>query len=242
MPRHAVSKSRKGRGGSSSSSSSHTTDLAIAQSAQVVGKAQVITPKADFDRRAPSWMLVQTPPRNLRNQIMWVQGKYQLVVTISNTVPTEKNFTFQFTDLPDLVGLASYFDQFCIYCVTVNLTPDFEGAGSTLYTFGSVVTAIDYDNVAALGAFAQVESFNSAVVAELASGQSIQRYIKPTVAPALYTTAAAFSGYGVQRLWIDSASTGVPHYGFRSLYISNSVSGLSVTYDINMVVGVRNNF
>lgn len=233
---------RANKKGSKSSSSTSITDRAIAQSTQVVGRAQVQVPGADFGRRAPSWTLTQTPPRALRNQIIWVQGKYQITQTISNSVPTEKNFTFQFTDLPDLVGLASYFDQYCIYSTTVNLTPDFEGAGSTLYTFGSVVTAIDYDSVSALGAFAQVESYNSAVVTELVSGQSVQRYIKPCVAPALYNTASAFSGYGIQRLWVDSASTGFPHYGFRSIFISNTVSGLSVTFDCNMIVGLRNNY
>lgn len=200
----------------------------------------VITPQADFDRRVQSWMLSQTPPRNLRNQIIWVQGKLQTTLTISNTVPTENNFAFRFNDLTDLVGLAAFFDQYCIYSCTVNITPDFEGAGSTLYTFGSVATAIDYDNINA-SSFAGVEAFNSCVVCELTPGQSLQRYVKPCVAPALYTTASAFSGYGVQRLWIDSAVTTVPHYGLRTYFISNTVSGLSCSYDFNYVVGLRNN-
>jgi len=228
---------RKRRDGGSQSA----TDRHIAQSAQVVGRGEVIVPSADFGRKAPSWMLTQTPPRNLRNQIIWVQGKLQTSLSISNTVPTESNVFFKFSDLTDLVGLAGFFDQYCIYSVTVNVTPDFEGAGSTLYTFGSVATAIDYDNITNLGQFALLEAYNSCVVAELTPSQSLQRYLKPCVAPALYTTTPAFSGYGVQRMWIDSSVTSVPHYGFRSIYISNSVSGLSVTYDFNYVVGLRNN-
>jgi hypothetical protein len=127
----------------------------------------VIVPQADFDRKVPSWLLNQTPPRDLRSQIYWIQGKRQTTVTISNSVPTESNFSFQFQDLVDLYLLTTYFDQYCIYSVTVNITPDFEGAGSTLYTFGSVATAIDYDNTTNLGTFAAVESYNSCVVAEL---------------------------------------------------------------------------
>jgi len=227
---------------SSGQNSSQSVDRAIAQSAQVAGKAFVEAPSQDFSRKMPSWLLIQHPPKQIRNQLIWIQGKRQVQLTISNSVPTEQNFSFQFQDLTDLVGLATYFDQYCIYSITANITPDFEGAGSTLYTFGTCATAIDYDNTTTLsGGFAAIEAYATCVIFEMSSGQSLTRYIKPCVAPALYTSAAAFSGYGVQRLWVDSATPNVPHYGFRSLYISNTVSGLSVTYDFNYVVGLRNN-
>jgi hypothetical protein len=225
----------------SGQNSARATDRAIAQSSQVVGRGEVIVPAADFDRTVPSWRLIQHPPKNLRSQLMWIQGKRQQVLTISNAVPTENNISFQFQDLTDLNGLAPFFDQYCIYSVTVNITPDFEGAGSTLYTFGAVATAIDYDNTNALGSFPALEAFASCVVCELTPSQSLQRYVKPCVAPALYTSGAAFSGYGVERLWIDSSTPNVPHYGFRSIFISNTVSGLSCTFDFNYVIGLRNN-
>lgn len=201
----------------------------------------VQAPQQDFDRRVPSWMLTQTPPKSIRNQIYWIQGKLQTQLTISNSVPTESNYPFQFADLVDLVGLAAFFDQYCLYSVTVNITPDFEGAGSTLYTFGSCVTAIDYDNTTNLGVRDKVLAFSSAVVTELNTGQSVQRYIKPCVAPALYSTGASLSGYGVSRMWVDSNVTTVPHYGFRSFFVSNTVNGLSVTNDFTYIVGLRNN-
>jgi hypothetical protein len=197
-------------------------------------------PQADYERGVPSWDLVQHPP-SLRNNITWVQGKVQIVQTISNSVPTEANQQFQLSFLADLVGLASYFDQYCIYAITASIAPSFEGAGSALYTFGTCITAIDYDNVSNLGSFAAVEAYNSAVVLEMTSGNAIQRFLKPCVAPALYTAGASFSGYGVKRMWIDSSVTTVPHYGLRILFISNSVSGLTATIDLNYVVGFRNN-
>jgi len=237
-----MNKRRQAKKSQRGNSSAYNTDRAIAQSAQVVGRAEVIVPGADFDRKVPSWQLVQAPPKNLRSQLYWIQGKRQQVLTISNSVPTENNVSFQFQDLADLYGLATYFDQYCLYSVTVNITPDFEGAGSTLYTFGAVATAIDYDNTNSLsGGFVALEAFNSCVVAELTPSQSLQRYIKPCVAPALYTSGAAFSGYGVQRLWVDSATPNVLHYDFRSIFISNTVSGLSCSIDYNYVVGLRNN-
>jgi hypothetical protein len=236
----ASRKRKQNKNGGRFNSSQSRVDQHLAQSAEVVGRGMVEVPRQDFDRRAPSWQLTQSPPMQIRNQLIWVQGKRQVTVAISNSVPTEPNFSFQFGDLTDLVGLSQFFDQYCIYSVTTNITPDFEGAGSTLYSFGSVVTAIDYDNVTALGAQALILAFSSAVICELNTGQSLQRYVKPTVSSALFSSGA-FSGYGVQRMWVDSTQTNVPHYALRSFYTGNTVSGLSVTYDFNYVIGLRNN-
>jgi hypothetical protein len=213
----------------------------IAQSSQVAGKAMVLAPSTDYTRRQPSFQLIQNPPKNFMEQIHWVRGKTQAVVTISNTVPTESNYVFTFSGLTDLVGLNAFFDQYCIYSVAVSISPSFEGAGSTLYTFGTCYTAIDYDNVTTLGSAPLIEAYNSCVTFEMSAGQSIQRFYKPCVAPAIYNSSGAFSGYGVSRCWIDSAQTNVPHYGFRSFFISNTVSGLSCTFDFDVVVGLRNN-
>jgi len=229
-------KSRRG-----TRNSSKSVDREITSSSQVAGKGMTLAPALDYTRRQPSFQLVQTPPRNFMDQIHWVRGKVQSTITVSNTAPTESNYTITLSGLVDLVGLASYFDQYCIYSLTANISPSFEGAGSTLYTFGTCFTAIDYDNVTPLGSVSAIEAYNSCVVFEMSAGQSIQRFLKPCVAPALYNSSAAFSGYGVARTWIDSASTGVPHYGFRTFFISNTVSGLSCTVDLDVVVGFRNN-
>jgi len=221
---------------------SNAVDQMIVRSSYVVGVAENEFPAQDLLRPMPSWLLTQSPSKNFLNQITWVQAKKQIVTSISNSVPTESNLTFHLSDLPDILGLAGFFDQYCIYAVTVSIHPSFEGAGSTLYTFGTVVTAIDYDNAGTLGSIDAVESYGSAVTHELSPGQGIQRFIKPCVAPALYTSSASFSGYGVQRLWVDSSVTSVPHYGFRSFFVSNTVSGLSCTFDLNYVIGFRNNF
>jgi hypothetical protein len=218
------------------------TDQRIAQSSEVVGKAEVLVPSADFTRRPINFQIVQTPPRNLVQKIAWIQGKHQTVTTISTTAPTEANHSFQLADLVTLSGLSAYFDQYCIYSVTVNITPSYEGAGSTLYTFGTVFTAIDYDSVATGLSSDQIQAFSTCVTFEMSPGQGIQRYIKPCVAPALYATYGTILGYAIGRMWVDSANTSVPHYGFRSLFISNSVVGLSVTFDFNYVIGLRNNF
>jgi hypothetical protein len=219
------------------------TDREIAQSSQVVGRAFVLAPAVDYRRKQLSFALNQSPPLNFRELITWVRAKHSVSITISNSVPTENNVIFHLSDFSGISGIAAFFDQYAIYSATASITPSFEGAGSTLYTFGTCFTAIDYDNVNALGSADAIQSFNSCVTFEMSPGQSIQRFLKPCVAPAVYTTAGSgtFSGYGVARMWIDSAVTNVPHYGFRSYFIGNSVSGLSCTFDYDVVIGLRNN-
>jgi hypothetical protein len=240
MPSRRKSKSGASSRGRASTRGSRSIDTEIVKSSVVVGVAENVFPPADLEAPIPNWDLVQRPP-SLRNNITWVQGKLQNIVTVSNSVPTETNIQFRLSDLVDLVGLAGFFDQYCIYAATVSVHPSFEGAGSTLYTFGSIVTAIDYDNVGALGSFDAVASYQSSHIFEMSPGQAVQRFIKPCVAPALYAAGGTFSGYGVKRLWVDSAVTTVPHYGFRSIAISNTVSGLSLTFDVDLVLGFRNN-
>jgi hypothetical protein len=231
----------KPRGGGGLKKTARAVDRELVNSSYVVGRAEVIFPKADLEAPLPDWKLTQHPP-SLRGNITWVVGRLQTILTISNSVPTENNVAFRLSDLVDLVGLAAFFDQYCIYAVTVNVTPNFEGAGSTLYTFGTCVTAIDYDNINNLGSLQAIEAFQTAETFEMAAGQSIQRFIKPAVAPALYTTGSpALAGYSVQRMWVDSSDTGVPHYGFRSFFVSNTVAGNSVVNDFTYVVGFRNN-
>lgn len=240
MPKRAKKRNNnQGRGGSSSSSA-RAIDRLIGQSSNVVGRAEANVPSSDYERGSPSWQIVQHPP-SLRNNITWVQGKVQITQAISNSTPTEANQDFRLSYVTDLAGLASYFDQYCIYAITVSVAPSWEGAGSTLYNFGTCITAIDYDNVNNLSSFTAVEAYQSAVVLEMSPGNAIQRFLKPCVAPALYTSAGSFSGYGVERLWVDSSVTTVPHYGLRVFFISNTVSGLSATIDVNYVIGFRNN-
>jgi len=232
---------KKSKNGRKGNKGGNTTLHLVAQSSQVVGKALVNAPQMDFVNKPINWRLTQSPPRNFLSIPHWVQGKVNFSVTLSNTVPVESNQQFNLGQVTDLVGLAGFFDQYCIWAVTVSISPLFEGAGSALYSFGTCVTAIDYDNISNVGAQAAVLAFGTAVVSELNVDSSIQRVIQPTVAPALYTSGASFSGYGVERAWVDSSVTTVPHYGLRAIFNGNTVSGCMVAFDVNYVFGFRNN-
>lgn len=157
--------------------------------------------------------------------------------SISTSVPVEYNYSFTIaTVTPEYSVLTSLFDQYCIHSVIVHLnTLNFSTNSGTA---GRVTTAIDYDNVATLGSEASVQEFSSAQTVEISPGLSIERAINPCVDPQLYQTAG--TGYGAARMWVDSASTAVQHYGFRSYWSNNTVSSLSFDLIVTTIIGFRN--
>jgi len=216
-------------------------DAMIVASSRSTGAGLVNFVKEDLTRRQARWLLTETPPMNISNQIHWVKATSQFArQSVSNTVQTEANFSFALSDLNGVVGLSGFFDQYCIYSVTCSLTPNYIVGSSNTQGFGSLCTAIDYDNIANLGTITAVAAFGTSNMMELSMGVSVQRFIKPAVATALYS-GSAFSNFGIGRTWVDSVNTSTPHYGIRSIYANNQVSGLIVDYDFTYVVGFRNN-
>jgi hypothetical protein len=211
-------------------------------SSRTASAAQTQFPKEDLVRRNRSWLLTQSPPRSIANQIYWVRGNFQLAAGtgISNSVPSELNFSFAFSDLVDNVGLATYFDQYCIYSVVITVTANYIASNTNSTGFGTCTTAIDFDNVTPLGSYPLIVAYESAQTTELTLGTSIQRLIHPCVAQAVYS-GSAFSNFAVSRTWIDSTNTSTPHYGFRSIFVNNGVAGFKVDYNASYIVGLRNN-
>jgi len=215
-------------------------DRELVASSRTTGKESTNFPAEDMLRSAPSMSLTQTPPKNIRGQIHWVQAQYSRVSTLSNTVNSEVNYTFALSDISSLNGLTGYFDQYCIYAVVVTVQCNDVGVSATTET-GRGYTAIDYDNIANIGSEAAIQAFGTCVA--FVPGRSVQqRLIKPCVAPAIYNTGSVFTGYGVARAWLDCSSNQIPHYGFRSYFAANGVSGLNIDYIITYIIGFRNNY
>lgn len=213
-------------------------DSLMVSNATTGPRDQTQFPREDLLRRQGSWLLTQTPPRSIGNHITWVSGRSESTVTLSTSAPVENNFSFAATDIPQLSGLLGYFDQYCIYSVLVAV--NFNYNGTTPGALGTMVTAIDYDNVTNLGTFNAIESYQSAVVTKVTPMVSLVRLIKPAVATALYS-GASFNNFGILRAWVDSASSAAPHYGFRSFFISTSSTTVVATFDKTYVIGFRNN-
>jgi len=214
-------------------------DRQIIHSGRTMGAADTNFPSEDLLRSAPSMTLSQTPPKNIRGQIHWIQYQSQRTQTLSASATTEVNYSFSLSEVSSISGLTAFFDQYCIYAISITVQCNDVGVSATTET-GRAYTAIDYDNINALGSEAAIQAFGTCVQFVPGRG-SVQRFFKPCVAPAVYNTGGTFTGYGVSRSWLDCASAAIPHYGYRSFYAANSVSGLNIDHAITYVVGFRNN-
>jgi hypothetical protein len=153
------------------------------------------------------------PPRQLLNQLFFVRQETTSTITASATTATETNISFTATlDMQQSAQYLAIFDQYYLHCAIVTITNDIviTGSGNDLPL---VYTAIDFDNVNALGSIQAIQAFGTVNQDVLAPGKSVTRVIMPCIS----TSASTFTGAAVTRLWVDSAFPNVPFYGFRSI-------------------------
>jgi len=208
----------------------------IASSHHSAAPASVVTVSQDFKPKIPSWQLTQKPPMNIRSMLYWVQENVQTNFSVSSST-VESNYAFQISAINAVSSYLAIFDQYCIYAVYVRLIPNSEYPTSG--TLGSLATAIDYDNVNNLGSWSGIQDYGTVNVTQVESGVSVERYLEPCAAPALYNSAGAFTGFGVGRFWLDSANSGIPHYGFRT-YVNGSTINYTMLVNVTYILGFRN--
>jgi hypothetical protein len=196
---------------------------------------QLIT--ADFSYRPPSGVYNAKPPKVIGNQIHFIRNLYLLTVQSSTTAIVESNYSF--TASPYMSGFANYlavFDQYFLHSVVCTVTSDYTAANNNTDPL-QIVTAIDFDNVSALGSVANLLGFNTAVQSILLPGKSVTRVIMPCNS----TNLQGGAGAGVTRTWVDAALPSVPFFGFRSI-ISASGTTAAVSYAFSLTWALRNNF
>jgi len=191
----------------------------------------------DLRPRMPNWSLTQNPPLNFLNGIHWIQDNYFGSFSVASSGITESNFSFQLNQVNDYTSYQQVFDQYCIYSVCARITPNVISASTG--GMGVLATAIDYDSVANLASFSSIQDFGTCNVVQVTPGISVERYLKPCVAPAVYNYGGGFNGYGTSRLWLDSASSGIAHYGLRIIF-SGATVAYSGSVQITLVLGFRN--
>jgi hypothetical protein len=198
-----------------------------------------VTNPTDLNAKPRNWLITESPPKNFWNKVYWLKKTVTLVnaASLSTSVPVEGNLSFTVQSLfPEYATILSLFDQYCIHTVVVHLNLDSVGASSGSY--GRCTTAIDFDNVANLGGETLVQDFSTAQTVDLSPGLCIERVIQPTVDPVIYQVSG--SGYGVGRMWCDSASSSIPHYGFRAFFAQNTISGTTYDVVVTSIIGLRN--
>jgi len=232
---------RSKRSSRSTKKSGNPVDHLIARSHVATSSANRVSVPADFTQRPIRMNITQSPPKNLLNQIHWIQQSVTLrnggVVSGGNV---EDNWSFKLNDLNQYAAITAMFDQFCIYSVVFNVVIS-PSSGAVSNNLGRVTTAVDYDNVSNLGSEVALQQYASAQTVEVTSGMAVQRYVKPCVTPDVYVVAG--TGYAVARCWLDNASNSVlvPHYGVRVYF---QITGASTPFDYDIIatytIGCRN--
>jgi hypothetical protein len=112
-------------------------------------------------------------------------------------------------------GAASVWDQYRIDAIRFSITPENNAVGLVTNSTTNLVDlhcVIDYDDSTALTSAAAALGYSNCMV--LSPGESGERVFQPRAALAAY--AGAFTNFGnVGGMWIDSASSGVQHYGVK---------------------------
>lgn len=227
MPGRPTSKHGKRAQGSRGASKPTNSRLPFVKMGMAGTSAADEFVRSDLSLRPVASAYTASPPRNLSSKIWWVRANTQQVVTTSTTVVTENNISF--TANPFLTQYASWlalFDQYFLDHVVVTVANNSPEGGTAACP--QLYTAIDFDNVSALGTLAAISQFNTCHVSTLAPGNSVTRLVRPCNASYLGANATA----GVTRSWVDSTFNGVPFYGYR-LIVNNTVAA-TVQLDVTI--------
>jgi hypothetical protein len=220
-------------------------DSLIVTSHHAAARGDYLFDAADLSRTRLSWSLTQSPPKNFLTQPHWIQSTFETAVAVSAAGSVvESNQGFSLTQFPDAASIAALFDQYCIYAVSSRATVD-PSASSAVpgVDYGEIYSALDFDSSSALSTVVAIQRFGSCIQSQLVLGKSYERFVKPCVAVITgASNSTSNTGLGMQRLWLNSVSNSVPHFGVRFLTATNQ-SGTSVTLRLvhTAVFGLRNN-
>jgi hypothetical protein len=151
----------------------------------------------------------------------------------SVSTPTFTTATIFLNQVDQYASLVAVFDQYRITDVEIWLIPQISAGVSTRQ--GELYTVLDFDDSTALTTIAQAQDYESCVMTPQSYGH--YRHFKPHVAMALYAPSA-FTSFGNKTdQWIDTASSGVAHYGVK---VAASIS-LAATqgYDLNIRMKIQ---
>jgi len=221
-------KKRRGR----SKAPSSKVDREIINSIKATGSTTTTVATDMIDRRQ-NMNLVQKPPKSIGNQIYWIKEIVTGTTSMSTSTYVETNYAFSLNNLADYSNLTSVFDQFCIYSVATSFSVD---GNSPTGVSVSLLSAIDYDNVAPIGPTG-ILGFSNSTETLIGPSSSLVRYVRPCIALAAYQ--GSFSGYATQRSWVNCSTPSVAHFGLRTVALQVSAT-FNLRYASEYIVGFRN--
>ncbi len=210
----------------------------LARNTLSLSHSDVQTDTRDYSMKPLTTKLPNVCPRNISNQVYWVQYKVSATLTTPATTALETNFAFHLNDNSTVSNLLGQFDQVGLFAVICN----FEVVNSITQgtaNLGRLLTAIDYDDVTT-NSFDLVETRSSANIVALFPKVSHQRVIKPCLASALFRSNVT-TGYSPAREWLDTTYLDAPWYGLRTWIAPTNVGGnVLVNYEFTYIVCCRN--
>jgi len=182
------------------------------------------TNRADLAVRPPTRNIPKSVPRSVSNMIVWDVISYDATLLTSTTGITESGFTFNLTQHPQVASYRALFDQWCIPQASVTfqslMPPGATSTESILYT------ALDFDNVVALGSISSIEDFATVETCLMGPRATHIRSVRPCSKLSAVTTGANNNSV-MNRSWVDSAGQDTLHFGIRSI-----LSGTTNAYPI----------
>lgn len=142
-------------------------------------------------------------------------------------VPSGMGIKFQLSDCDQSATFASLFDQYRIDKVVIKLLP----RATIVSTLGSAMAqapsyflvAVDHDDANTPATEAELRQYDNCKIVPATS--SIKSFtVKPKIATAAFGGGVFTSYLNSKASWIDIASTGVEHYGFKIILPPSSTA------------------
>lgn len=166
--------------------------------------------------------------RSVKEQIITLNlSRIATSLSTSITVPTYISSSFTLNSFNDYSSYTSLFDQYKFNEIEVWIEPTLSSS-TAVANIGNYCTAIDYDDANTPTSIDNVEGHQGSLIST-GFASHYHRWV-PGMAIAAYS--GAFSSFSSSKpTWIDSASPGVQHYGFKfAAAVTSSVIVYTMTF------------
>jgi hypothetical protein len=177
------------------------------------------------------------PPRQLANRVYPFKRVFQgeNLVLNGDNIDTRDLYALSFTfgQLPNYAEFAALFDKYVIDSVDVEFYFPVisQSPGDIGVKFCKIYTVIDYDDSNSPASLDELLEYQTLATTQFNTSRSSHTvHLIPRVARPLYNGVSIIPAYEVAppRVWIDLASTSVPHYGLKLALEYNNTRELEV--------------
>lgn len=136
------------------------------------------------------------------------------------------SYKFKLSDLPSYTEFTSLFDSYRLCAVKLTVIPYANSAEISTAQLPIVYSVIDYTDASVPSSANALMEYPYCRIQRMDRPYNL--YIKPKVADSLYQ--GAFTGYGMGKQWVSTASPDVEHYGWKYGIECPSACGFRVRF------------